>query len=88
MKLRRKKTQELCSADAYNTCSVSEILVYYEDGSVDSDYPSEFDVFLAETQAWKDMRQAFKDKDIIPNNLNTHFSEPQDAAERERGYSP
>jgi hypothetical protein len=87
MKLRHKKTQELCSSSSYNINSCSEILVQGEDW-YDTDFYSEYDVFLEATQDWKDMRQAFKDKDLIPNNMNTHFGEPKDAAERELGYSP
>ncbi|WP_175582762.1 hypothetical protein [Clostridium perfringens] len=42
--------------------------------------------FLDSKQKWKDMSQAFKDNDIIPDNHNTCFREPRNVKERENGY--
>ena len=37
----------------------------------------DFDVWLESKQEWKDMAQAFRDKDLIIDNYNTIFFEPK-----------
>jgi hypothetical protein len=49
-----------------------------------SAYISDLDVFV--NDEWKDMRQAFADRDIIPDNYNTFFGVPRNDEDRERGY--
>lgn len=86
MKIRNKKTGEVGSAREFNTSSLSEILVFFENGGADSDYIQNYDVFLESKQEWKDMSEAFKDKDLIIDNHNTYFAEPQNEEDRKRGY--
>jgi len=54
----------------------------------------ELDVFIEATSkvtgkqiGWKDLRAAFKDKDLIVDNFNTHFFEPVSEEDRERGWA-
>lgn len=87
MKVRNKKhTLEGMSSD-FNTCGLGEVIVGFLDNKgIDSMFIDELEVFLDSKQKWKDMSQAFKDNDIIPNNLNTWFREPRNTKERENGY--
>ena len=69
----------------FNVHGLSEIIVGFDAGDQDSMMISDFDVQL-ESGEWKDMRQAFKDKDLITDNYNTMFAEPKNAEERARGW--
>ena len=86
MKLRDKVTKEPCEGSAFNTHSLSEIIVMYKDGGQDSAYIKDFEVEIH--GVWKLLSDAFADKDIVPNNYNTHFGPPRDSQSRERGYNP
>lgn len=87
MKLRNKNRPEITGySDGFNTHSLSEIIVYFEDGDASSEYISDYEVFLEKTNEWKDMKMAFANRDIIPDNYNTTFSEPTTEEERERGW--
>lgn len=68
----------------FNTHSASEVLVYFPDGDATSESSAQLDVQLP-GGAWKPMNQAFEDRDIVPNNLNTWFAVP-DAEQKARGY--
>ena len=81
MKVRHKKTKEIGISNTFNTHSLSEIFVYLHDG-VDSDFMRNYDVFIEAKQEWKDLRQAFKDHDVITDNYIVCFFEP---CENERG---
>jgi hypothetical protein len=85
MKVRLKSDpSQIGHSGDFNTHSLSEILVYWDD-DIDSDYMSKYDVLLSDGN-WKDLKQAFKDKDVITDNHNTCFAEPKTEEERERGY--
>lgn len=86
MKLRHKKTLSPCYSGSFNTCALSEILVYFDEGDADSDFISEYDVWLEKKQEWKDLRLAFQQKDVIIDNYNTRFFEPANEEERQRGF--
>jgi len=90
MKVRLKSSGEVCWSSNFNTSTVGEIIV---SGGQDIDtwwhdtcFISDFDVLLEATQQWKDMRQAFKDHDLITDNYNTCFFEPANPAERQQGW--
>lgn len=85
MKIRHKKTKNMGQASQFNVNSLFEIYVYFSDW-MDSDFIGNYDVWIAEINQWKDMYQAFKDKDLITDNYNTRFFEPENDEERERGY--
>ena len=86
MKIRDKKTKEEGSSGDFNTSSLTEIYVYFDDWT-DSDFPDNYDVFIESKNEWVDLRQAFRVKDIITDNYNTRFFEPKNDEEKERGYS-
>ena len=73
-------------ASRFNTHALSEIIVGFDEGDQDSCYISDYEVLIP-GKGWKDMRQAFEDRDIITDNHNTLFHVPRDDEERERGYS-
>lgn len=87
MKLRKKDKPEITGySDDFNEHSLNEIIVYFEDGDASSEYIRDYEVFLEKTSEWKDMNTAFDNRDLIPNNYNTAFSEPKTEEDRERGY--
>lgn len=80
------------TASNFNVHAIAEVICYWaedeEFGGSDSMFIKDLDVFIeADEIGWKDMRQAFKDKDIIIDNYNTTFFEPTTDADRERGYT-
>lgn len=87
MKLRNKNNGKLASSNRFNPYGMSEIIVAFKDGDMDSDYISNYEVYLESTKSWKDLRQAFKDKDVITDNYNTRFFEPPTKEDKERGYT-
>lgn len=82
MKVRYKKTGSEADSNHFNVAAVNEVLT-----GDDSAFISELDVWIVAIQAWKDMNQAFRDRDITIDNYNTVFFEPHNAEERERGYA-
>jgi hypothetical protein len=88
MKLREKLNAESISySDKFNIYGIGEIIVNCEDGDRFSDSISNYDVFLKKSGKWKDLRQAFQDKDIITDNYNTSFFEPSTDEDKERGFT-
>ena len=85
VKLRNKKTGVLVWASEFNLASLSEIIVHFDDDSADSDYPSNYDVQLADGQ-WKSLEQAFNDKDVLPDNKWEYFGLAETDEQRKRGY--
>jgi hypothetical protein len=79
MRVRYKSTKAEAWSDSFNTLALSEILT-----GDDSCFFKDMDVFVK--GEWKDLCQAFKDKDIIPDNYNCYFGEPRNEEERKRGY--
>jgi hypothetical protein len=80
MKLRYKETKTETESSQFNIHALAEVLT-----GDDSVFIKDLDVWV--NGEWKDMRQAFRDRDIIPNNENTRFGIPKNDMERERGYS-
>ena len=64
----------------FNVSALAEV-----DMGDDSAYFSDLDVQLSSGE-WKDLSQAFKDRDLIHDNYNTWFREPKTEEERSRGY--
>jgi hypothetical protein len=91
MQLRHRVNKLQCSSSSFNTHALSEIVVLFDEGDADSDYISNYDVLLTtgpRAGQWVSLSDAFKQHDVIPNNHNTCFAEPQSDEDRERGYSP
>lgn len=85
MKVRNKKTQAQGQSTNFNVHSLSEIVVAFEDGTMDSDYIRNYDVWINDT--WVDMSDAFKRNLLISDNYNTIFFEPTNEEDKIRGYT-
>ncbi len=79
MRMRYKDTKTETSSSKFNIHAMSEVVT-----GDDSVFISDLDVFI--NGEWKDLGQAFRDKDIITDNYNTYFGEPQTKEDKERGY--
>lgn len=80
MKVRYKDSHEERNTNRFNPCGVSEIDMY-DDSAFIKDLDVEID------GEWKDMGEAFDDKDIVPDNYNQFFGVPESEEARERGYN-
>jgi len=93
MRVKHKEKGYLGYSGDFNICSIDEIIVGFDDNpdgthnGADSCFMTDYYVFLEATQTWKDMPQAFRDKDIITDEYNTYFFEPKTKEDRERGYT-
>ena len=89
MKVRRRNSQggkwEYGESRTFNIVSLGEVIVYFKD-YCDSVSIDELEVKLS-TGEYKGMTQAFADKDIVPNNLNTSFDVPHSEVEKKQGYN-
>lgn len=86
MQVRYKNSpEEVCSSSEFNTHGLGEVIVGGEWGQ-DSTFVKDLDVKLPNGE-WKDMQQAFRDKDIIPDNYNYRFAVPFNEQCKERGYN-
>jgi hypothetical protein len=81
MRCRYKKSGSEFSSSSFNPCGIGEILT-----GDDSAFIHECDVWIF--GGWFDMREAFKNHDIVPDNYNLHFAEPINEECRKRGYNP
>lgn len=79
MRVRYKKTGTEADASRFNIHAMAEVLT-----GDDSAYISDLDVLI--DGEWRDMRQAFADRDIIPDNYNQWFGQPKTDEDRQRGY--
>lgn len=94
MKAREKTNPEtVILTSKFNIHALSECICYWQRGNADSMYFKDLDVFIIATNetgeviGWKDMREAFGDKDIIVDNFNTCFFEPANEKDRKRGFT-
>lgn len=85
MKVRYKRSGTEAHGSKFNVHAMSEVVTMSDDGG-DSAFISDLDVYLEQKQQWKDMHQAFKEHDLITDNYNTAFGEPETEEDRERGY--
>lgn len=87
MKVRQKETGNLGVSGNFNMQALAEIIVGFDEGDMDTMYISDFDTYLEQKEEWKDLSQAFKDRDVITDNYNTRFFEPSREEDRKRGYT-
>jgi len=93
MKAREKIHPEtMIYTSKFNIHALGECICFWPEGNADSMYFKDLDVFIEATNesddviGWKDMQEAFEDKDIIVDNFNTCFFEPANEEDRERGF--
>lgn len=82
MKIRDQKTGEIGAASQFNIHAINEVLT-----GDDSAYIHELDVWIEAFQDWKPLADAFRDRDVIVDNLNTYFFEPTTEEDKKRGYT-
>lgn len=82
MRVRYKKSGYETWSSYFNVHGLGEVLL-----PDTSEFISELDIWLAHKSEWKDMNQAFKDGDLITDNYNTTFFEPQTEEDKKRGYT-
>jgi len=87
MKVRGKASNIIWYSSKFNIHGLGEMIIQNEQYGADSVYIKDFDVFLEDKQDWKDMAQAFRDKDLITDNYNTYFFEPKTREDRKRGFT-
>lgn len=82
-KLRYKKhPDEPFEASYFNIHALNEVLT-----GDDSAFVRDLDVFVEALGQWKDLGEAFKDRDFINDNYNTYFFEPKNEEDRKRGFT-
>jgi len=72
-------------SSGFNTHSLGEVIIYFDEGDADSEYIRNLDVLLSNGK-WMPFRTAFTLHLVIPDNYNRSFREPRSEAERERGW--
>ena len=82
MKVRYKSTGDIRYSSRFNLSAIDEVLV----GDA-SEFIRNLDVYLVKKGYWKDMWKAFKDHDIIIDNFNVEFFEPENREDKLRGYT-
>jgi hypothetical protein len=86
MKVRSVKNLEHTGfSSGFNTHAMAEIFVGFDDGDYTTDFMHNYEVLLS-NGAWKNLSDAFKDKDVIPDNYNCYFREPANLFEKNQGY--
>ncbi len=68
----------------FNIASIDEVIVGFDVGGADSCYIRDLDIQIGDE--WMTLQEAFKNHDVIIDNYNTHFFEPRNQEDRERGY--
>lgn len=74
------------NSERFNETGLGEVLVTYADGSRDSDFIRELEVFIERIHKWIPMSTAFESRRLIPDNYNIHFREPLTQEEEVRGW--
>jgi hypothetical protein len=72
-------------SSSFNVSTTEEIIVSYHNGDRKSQSVDDWEVMLPNGD-WKILKDAFRDKDIIPDDIKLYFRPPITEAERERGY--
>jgi len=69
----------------FNTHSLNEVIVYFDDGDADSMFFQDVEVLLS-NQVWIGLKEALGLHLVIPDNYNRYFREPRSELEREKGW--
>jgi hypothetical protein len=82
MKVRYQKTGSIAHASRFNMAALAEVITGDDSPSI-----HELDVWLEQKQQWKPLADAFRDHDVITDDLNSSFFEPQTEEDRQRGFA-
>lgn len=76
------------SSSSFNLAALCEVVVGFDAPNEDMDTVPchQLEVWLESKQEWKRFNRALDDRDVIPDNYNSHFREPRNEEERKRGY--
>ena len=81
MKLRHKLSGNICYSDSLNPRNNEEVVVETVDGYTDYDYTSDYEVWLPDSEEWKDLDKAFADYNLT---LNRSYFELRDGTNETR----
>lgn len=84
MQVRYKGETVIDQSSQFNTEVVDEVIIFGSWGA-DSAPMRELEVLI--DGKWKDLNQAFTDRDLIRDNYNTRFFEPPTPEDKARGYT-
>lgn len=90
--LREGKEPALGEAHQFNTHAMFEVIFCFQNAQgefddQDSVFGKDVEVFVEAKKAWMPLGEALKTHDVINDNYNTRFFEPQTPADRERGFT-
>jgi hypothetical protein len=74
-------------SSSFNMHGLGEVIIHFPEGDATSEEIRELDVWLEARQRWVPLGEALKRNDVITDNRVSHFREPRDQAERDRGWS-
>lgn len=96
MKVRYTNKPEVAGfADRFNVSSLSEVLLFFDDGDATSEEIGLLDVLLEHPLpssvyrdgVWVPLSDAFRSNDVITDNYNTFFFEPRSEEDKARGWA-
>jgi hypothetical protein len=94
MKARLKSKPEVTgSTSDFNTHAMFEVIFYFDPspgspgGDCDSVFGRDVEVFIEAKQQWMDLGEALRSHDVINDNFASHFFEPRNTEDRQRGYT-
>lgn len=70
--------------DRFNTAGIGEVIVWFPDGEATSEEISELEVLFQ--TGWISMSEAFRSKQLIPDNYHRYFREPTNVEEQTKGW--
>jgi hypothetical protein len=73
-----------CS-NKFNVCGSGEVIGFGEEFECDLFFIKDLDVHIGDE--WIDMREAFKNHNLIVDNSITYFFEPANEEDRARGFA-
>lgn len=81
------KPESVAWSSQLNMGGLGEVIVWFDDGSADSEYSSALEVYLETQDRWISLNEAFRRHDLITDDRGSRFFEPPTDEDRERGYA-
>ena len=87
MKVRMKNDpKHKIFASRFNIHALTEVIGCGVESGCNLFFIKDLEVWIKALKRWKDMQEAFKDKDLITDNINVCFFGPANEEKRKRGY--